>query len=46
MITYPVNHGLKKSNLVDLGLLFLSRGDWQAVMAITRLIEKGGMRHA
>jgi hypothetical protein len=34
-----------KSSLVDLGIHALNRGEWQMVMAITRLIEHGGMRH-
>ena len=39
------NASFTKSALVDIGLDALSRGDWQIVMAITRLIQRKGMRH-
>jgi hypothetical protein len=34
-----------KSALVDLGLAALSRGEYQIVMAITRLIQRRAMSH-
>jgi hypothetical protein len=47
ILAYHKTHvHLQKANLVDLGLYLLARGEWQLVLAITRLIEKGGMRHA
>lgn len=36
----------QKTRLVDLGLDALSRGEWGMVMAIARLIQRGGMAHA
>jgi hypothetical protein len=40
----PVVHP-PKATLVDLGLEALSRGEWQIVMAITRLLQKRGWVH-
>ena len=45
-IPHPRHTRQRKSALVDLGLAYLTRGDWQIVEAITRLIEKRGWRRA
>jgi hypothetical protein len=40
ILSHPVNHVYRqKAKLVNLGLFFLSQGDWQAVQAITHLIQ-------
>jgi hypothetical protein len=36
----------QKAKLVNLGLYALSRGEWQMVAAITRLIKRRGWMHA
>jgi hypothetical protein len=36
---------LLKSRLADVGLYALSRGEYQIVMAVTRLIQGRGMSH-
>jgi hypothetical protein len=36
---------VEKLRLVNLGLICLSRGEWQMVMAITCLIQRRGWRH-
>jgi hypothetical protein len=36
----------QKSQLVNVGLFALSRGEWQIVMAITTLIQRKGVAYA
>ena len=35
----------RKSHLFDLGRACLARGVWQMVMAITRILQRGGMNY-
>jgi hypothetical protein len=43
---YPSIVHLEKSKLVDGGMIALARGEWQMVMAITRLLQRRGWSHA
>ena len=36
----------RKTKLVDLGAVFLARGEMSLVAAVTKVIEKRGWRHA
>jgi hypothetical protein len=44
--THPEPNAIRKARPVDLGLYALSRGEVQMVEAITRLVQKGGLRDA
>ena len=41
----PLLPAKRKAQLVNLGLAWLSHGEWAMVAAITRLIQERGWRH-